>query len=100
MFLQFGTLAVFIRQTNVVWMLFVACSGVIDFTLDSSRQKGKQEVNQELHQSSDREGTTLRSNLRKRKSDISSDTSDRFNHSQTVSSTEDTSGRRLYMFCL
>ncbi|CAE6085553.1 unnamed protein product [Arabidopsis arenosa] len=88
----FGTLAVFIRQTNVVWMLFVACSGVIDFTLDSSRQKGKQEVNQELHQSSDREGTALRSNLRKRKSDISSDTSDRFNHGQTVSSTKDTSG--------
>ncbi|CAL9228888.1 unnamed protein product [Arabidopsis halleri] len=88
----FGILAVFIRQTNVVWMLFVACSGVIDFTLDSSRQKGKQKVNQELHQSSDREGATLRSNLRKRKSDISSDTSDRFNHGQTVSSTEDTSG--------
>ncbi|CAH8269793.1 unnamed protein product [Arabidopsis lyrata] len=88
----FGTLAVSIRQTNVVWMLFVTCSGVIDFTLDSSRQKGKQKVNQELHQSSDRKGTSLRSNLRKRKSDISSDTSDRFNHGQTVSSTEDTSG--------
>lgn len=87
----FGTLAVFIRQTNVVWMLFVACSGILDFTLDSSKQKGKQEVNQELHQSSNKKGATLRSNLRKRKSDISSDTSDPFNHGQTVSSTEDTS---------
>ncbi|CAD5330590.1 unnamed protein product [Arabidopsis thaliana] len=87
----FGTLAVFIRQTNVVWMLFVACSGILDFTLDSSKQKGKQEVNQELHQSSNKKGATLRSNLRKRKSDISSDTSDPFNHGQTVPSTEDTS---------
>jgi alpha-1,2-glucosyltransferase len=72
-------------------MLFVACSGILDFTLDSSKQKGKQEVNQELHQSSNKKGATLRSNLRKRKSDISSDTSDPFNHGQTVPSTEDTS---------
>ncbi|EOA20450.1 hypothetical protein CARUB_v10000761mg [Capsella rubella] len=85
----FGTLAVFFRQTNVVWMLFVACSGVIDFTLDSTRQKEKEKVNQELLQASDREGATLRSNLRKKRPDSSSD---HFNHGKTVSFTEDTSG--------
>lgn len=94
--LQFGSLAIFIRQTNVVWMLFVACSGVIDFTLDSPRQKEKQKVNQDLHQSVDGKGATLRSNLRKRKSDSSSDTR---NRGGMISSTEDTSGRMLYMFC-
>ncbi|XP_010490692.1 PREDICTED: dol-P-Glc:Glc(2)Man(9)GlcNAc(2)-PP-Dol alpha-1,2-glucosyltransferase-like [Camelina sativa] len=88
----FGTLAVFIRQTNVVWMLFVACSGVIDFILDSTRQKEKEKVNQDLHQASDMKGTTLRSNLRKRKPDSSSDASDRSNHVKTVSFAEDTSG--------
>lgn len=98
--LQFGTLAVFVRQTNVVWMLFVACSGIIDFTLDSSRQKEKQEVNQDLHQSIDRKGETLRSNLRKRKSDSSSDSRNRFNLGKMISSTEDTSGRLFYIFLL
>ncbi|XP_012091633.1 dol-P-Glc:Glc(2)Man(9)GlcNAc(2)-PP-Dol alpha-1,2-glucosyltransferase isoform X2 [Jatropha curcas] len=28
-----GAFAVFIRQTNIIWMLFVACTGVIDTTL-------------------------------------------------------------------
>ncbi|ESQ40154.1 hypothetical protein EUTSA_v10013300mg [Eutrema salsugineum] len=86
----FGTLAIFIRQTNVVWMLFVACSGVIDFTLESPRQK--EQLNQDLHQSVDRKGATLRSNLRKRKSDSSLDTTNRFDRIKINSSTKDTSG--------
>ncbi|KAG2262377.1 hypothetical protein Bca52824_069456 [Brassica carinata] len=89
----FGTLAILIRQTNVVWMLFVACSGVLDFTLDSpSRQKDKQKVNQDLHQSTDRKEATLRSNLRRRKHDSSLDARDRFDRGKSASSTEDTSG--------
>ncbi|KAL1210895.1 Dol-P-Glc:Glc(2)Man(9)GlcNAc(2)-PP-Dol alpha-1,2-glucosyltransferase [Cardamine amara subsp. amara] len=91
----FGTVAIFIRQTNVVWMLFVVCSGVIDFTLDSvksSDKNEKQRVNQELHQTSDKKGETLRSNLRKRKSDNSSDARSRLSISKMISSTEDTSG--------
>ncbi|XP_073126032.1 dol-P-Glc:Glc(2)Man(9)GlcNAc(2)-PP-Dol alpha-1,2-glucosyltransferase isoform X2 [Henckelia pumila] len=28
-----GGLSVLMRQTNIIWMLFVACTGVIDFTL-------------------------------------------------------------------
>ncbi|CAN8257366.1 unnamed protein product [Cochlearia groenlandica] len=82
----FGTLSLFIRQTNVVWMLFVACSGVIDFTLDSPRRKEKNNLDQEMHQSIDRRGELLRSNLRRRKSD--SNTTNSLNHDQTISSTE------------
>ncbi|CAH8379476.1 unnamed protein product [Eruca vesicaria subsp. sativa] len=89
----FGTLAISIRQTNVVWMLFVACSGVLDFTLDSSpRQIDKKKVNQDLRQSTDRKEATLISNLRKRKPDSNLDTRHSFDCGKSVSSTEDTSG--------
>lgn len=30
--MQLGSLAVFIRQTNIIWVLFVASSGVIDYS--------------------------------------------------------------------
>ncbi|XP_043695140.1 dol-P-Glc:Glc(2)Man(9)GlcNAc(2)-PP-Dol alpha-1,2-glucosyltransferase [Telopea speciosissima] len=33
-----GALAVFIRQTNVIWMLFVACTGAINFLLAPNRK--------------------------------------------------------------
>ncbi|KAH0851644.1 LOW QUALITY PROTEIN: hypothetical protein HID58_094589, partial [Brassica napus] len=88
----FGTLAILIRQTNVVWMLFVACSGVLDFTLDSPRKMDKQKVNKDLHQSIDRKEATLRSNLRNRKPDNNLDTRDSFDRGKSVSSAEDTSG--------
>ncbi|KAG5402702.1 hypothetical protein IGI04_008821 [Brassica rapa subsp. trilocularis] len=87
----FGALAICIRQTNVVWMLFVACSGVLDFTLDSPRQKQKEKVDQDSHhQSIDGKEATLRSNLRKRKPDNSN--LDPFDRAKSFSSTEDTSG--------
>lgn len=35
--MQLGALAVSIRQTNVIWMLFVACSGVMDLMLVHQR---------------------------------------------------------------
>ncbi|KAB1224100.1 Dol-P-Glc:Glc(2)Man(9)GlcNAc(2)-PP-Dol alpha-1,2-glucosyltransferase [Morella rubra] len=38
-----GALAVFIRQTNIIWMLFVACTGVIDSTI--THPKNNVEVN-------------------------------------------------------
>ncbi|KAJ0244062.1 Dol-P-Glc:Glc(2)Man(9)GlcNAc(2)-PP-Dol alpha-1,2-glucosyltransferase [Hirschfeldia incana] len=90
----FGSLAIMIRQTNVVWILFVACSGVLDFTLDSPRHKDKQKVNQDsLNQSIDRkEEATLRSNLRKRKPDSSLDARYRLDRGKSASSTQDTSG--------
>ncbi|KAG2334980.1 hypothetical protein Bca4012_000089 [Brassica carinata] len=87
----FGALAICIRQTNVVWMLFVACSGVLDFTLDSPRQKQNEKVDQHSrHQSIDGKEATLRSSLRKRKPDNS--TLDPFDRANSISSTEDTSG--------
>lgn len=36
-----GAYAVFIRQTNIVWMLFVACTGVMDITLTRQRESVK-----------------------------------------------------------
>ncbi|XP_042487263.1 dol-P-Glc:Glc(2)Man(9)GlcNAc(2)-PP-Dol alpha-1,2-glucosyltransferase-like [Macadamia integrifolia] len=33
-----GALAIFIRQTNVIWMLFVACTGAINFLLAPNRK--------------------------------------------------------------
>ncbi|KAG2242485.1 hypothetical protein Bca52824_095669 [Brassica carinata] len=88
--LQFGAFAIFIRQTNIVWMLFVACSGVLDFTLDSPRQKQKEKVDQDSdHQSIDGKEATLRSNLRKRKPDS---ILNRFDLGKSIASTEDTSG--------
>lgn len=41
--MQVGALAVFIRQTNIIWMLFVACTGVIDSTI--THPKNNVEVN-------------------------------------------------------
>lgn len=32
-------MAVAIRQTNIIWMLFVASSGIINITLDRQRDK-------------------------------------------------------------
>lgn len=40
--MQLGALAVAIRQTNIIWVLFVACSGIIDVTL--AHRKGKIDV--------------------------------------------------------
>ncbi|XP_010534313.1 PREDICTED: dol-P-Glc:Glc(2)Man(9)GlcNAc(2)-PP-Dol alpha-1,2-glucosyltransferase isoform X2 [Tarenaya hassleriana] len=64
-----GTLAVFIRQTNVIWMLFAVCSGVIDITLSGVRDREEiHESSQEKNQPPNSKGATMRSNLRKRKS--------------------------------
>lgn len=35
--MQLGAVAVLVRQTNIIWVLFVACTGVID--LIQSKQK-------------------------------------------------------------
>ncbi|KAL9250248.1 Dol-P-Glc:Glc(2)Man(9)GlcNAc(2)-PP-Dol alpha-1,2-glucosyltransferase-like protein [Drosera capensis] len=38
-----GAMSVFIRQTNIIWMFFVACTGVIDMTLSQETNKPKLE---------------------------------------------------------
>ncbi|KAK4486735.1 hypothetical protein RD792_006694 [Penstemon davidsonii] len=66
-----GAVSVLIRQTNIIWMLFAACTGVIEFTQchrkdvveidDFSKSKEKDVL------SVDSRGVSMNSNLRKRK---------------------------------
>ncbi|GMI71311.1 homolog of yeast ALG10 [Hibiscus trionum] len=67
-----GAMAVVIRQTNIIWMLFVACSEVIDIT--TAHQRDSVEVddlkasNKGTILSTVNTGVNVSSNLRKRKS--------------------------------
>ncbi|KAF5953766.1 hypothetical protein HYC85_006622 [Camellia sinensis] len=65
-----GSFSVFIRQTNIIWVLFVACIGVIDCTL-ASRKANVQLDDSDLslrkdNQLTSNKGVTRGSNLRKR----------------------------------
>ncbi|KAF8395116.1 hypothetical protein HHK36_019057 [Tetracentron sinense] len=67
-----GTLAVLIRQTNVIWMLFVACIGVINFAVASNHKDNVQLDNtdvsiRKIDQLTDNKSVPLGSHLRKRK---------------------------------
>ncbi|XP_075652892.1 dol-P-Glc:Glc(2)Man(9)GlcNAc(2)-PP-Dol alpha-1,2-glucosyltransferase-like isoform X4 [Castanea sativa] len=68
---KLGALAVVIRQTNIVWMLFVACTGVINITL--VRPRDNVEVNdidtaiRKSNQSTSNDDLKSGSNLRQRK---------------------------------
>lgn len=76
--LKLGALAVVIRQTNIIWMLFVACAGVMDATL--TRQKNNVEVNDidtEIRKTgriTSNNNVTWALNLRKRKLSTALDT--------------------------
>ncbi|KAM7468084.1 hypothetical protein LguiB_015646 [Lonicera macranthoides] len=65
-----GALAVLLRQTNIIWMLFVACSGVIDYT--TAHQKDKiqltytNEADKKDGKLASNKGVKVGSNLRKR----------------------------------
>ncbi|MBA0615836.1 hypothetical protein Godav_015946 [Gossypium davidsonii] len=67
-----GAMAVVIRQTNIIWMLFVACSGVIDITM--AHQKDRVEVddskasNKGTNLSALNTSVNVSSNLKRRKS--------------------------------
>ncbi|KAK2972380.1 hypothetical protein RJ640_014438 [Escallonia rubra] len=66
-----GALAVLIRQTNIIWMLFVACAGMIDCTLARRKDKVQLGYANEPNQKNDylapSEGVASGSNLRKRR---------------------------------
>ncbi|KAI3995847.1 hypothetical protein MKX01_020382 [Papaver californicum] len=66
-----GAIAILVRQTNVVWMLFVACSGIINFTLlPNHKDKVQQDVSvREYDGLADNKVTSVNANLRKRKMD-------------------------------
>lgn len=68
--MQLGSLAVFIRQTNIIWVLFVASSGVIDYS--SMRKNNPQLHVSDLSIRKDKQlasngGITGGSKLRKRR---------------------------------
>lgn len=69
--MQLGALSVVVRQTNIIWMLFVGCTGVIDITL---AHRGENMKADDFHESTrnssapiPNKSITGESKLRKRK---------------------------------
>ncbi|KAK7850939.1 dol-p-glc:glc(2)man(9)glcnac(2)-pp-dol alpha-1 [Quercus suber] len=66
-----GALAVVIRQTNIVWMLFVAFTGVINITLvhprDNVEENNIDTAIRKTNRSTSNDNVTSNSNLRRRK---------------------------------
>ncbi|GMI96513.1 homolog of yeast ALG10 [Hibiscus trionum] len=91
-----GAMAVFIRQTNIIWMLFVACSEVIDITM--AHQKDNVEVddlkasNKGTILSTLDTGVNVSSNLRRRKSKGNTKAGKHSFYRKNASSTSRTSG--------
>lgn len=97
---QLGAFAVLIRQTNIIWMIFVACIGVINITLAHRRIGAEVNENHVSERKNDFPTSTssinVGSNLRKRKSgkavdkdDISIPSTSSFSATQTSGSVSD-----------
>ncbi len=99
-YMQLGALAVVIRQTNIVWMLFVACTGVINITL--AHRRDIIEVNdvdiaiKKPNRSTSNDSVTLGSNLRRRKFSSSLDTDKHSMPSATFFSANHPSGLLVF----
>lgn len=100
--MQLGVLAVVIRQTNIVWMLFVCCCEVINITLGGQRDKIDVDdtdfsirKNVELTPAN---SITLGSNLRKRKLRSSVDNGIHLMSTRSFSSQKLTSGLSSHSF--
>lgn len=65
-----GGVAVLVRQTNIIWMLFVACTGVLD--LIQAKQKREESFSSEPKDDyfASSRGFNINSNLKKRRSGI------------------------------
>lgn len=101
---QLGALTVLIRQTNIIWVLFVMCTGIIDVTLgcqkynlrvdevDTSIRKHSQSTNKDVSAGS----------LRRRKFDNAKGSMNHFTPSASALSTTQESGFSfvLSIFCL
>ncbi|XP_065633820.1 dol-P-Glc:Glc(2)Man(9)GlcNAc(2)-PP-Dol alpha-1,2-glucosyltransferase isoform X2 [Quercus suber] len=93
---KLGALAVVIRQTNIVWMLFVACTGVINITL--VRPRDNVEVNdidtaiRKSNRTTSNDDVTSGSNLRLRKFSNSPGTDKHSMPSASLVSTNHSSG--------
>lgn len=92
----FGALSVVVRQTNIIWMLFVACTGVIDITLAHQRDNKKaDDFDESIRKSghpSPNKSITDESKLRKRKFGAGVETDNDSTPSRSVSSTAHMSG--------
>lgn len=97
---QLGAFAVLIRQTNIIWMIFVACIGVINITLAHRRIGAEVNENHVSERKNDfltsTSSISVGSNLRKRKSgkavdkdDISIRSTSSFSATQTSGSVSD-----------
>jgi alpha-1,2-glucosyltransferase len=99
-YMQLGALAVVIRQTNIIWMFFVACIGVIDTTLTHERDKIEVNENENEIDAAIRKTDRLTSknnvtwglNLRKRKFSSTLDTYKHSIPSTSIFSANHTSG--------
>ncbi|KAL6138722.1 hypothetical protein ACLB2K_064001 [Fragaria x ananassa] len=88
-----GTLAVVIRQTNIVWILFVCCCEVINITLVDQRDKiDVDDTDYSVRKNSRPTPKNSVSNLRKRKVSTAADTEIRSMPASSVSSQNYTSG--------
>lgn len=82
LYMQLGTLAVLVRQTNIIWILFVACSGIIEHTLRVQKDKHCEQLDdssvldQKDGQLALGKTAATRSNLRRRRLSNSVDSSD------------------------
>lgn len=77
-----GALAVLVRQTNIIWILFVACGGIIDYTWRFQKDKHCEQLDDSsvLDEKDGRSGlgntAATESNLRRRRLSNFVDTSD------------------------
>lgn len=93
---QLGAFAVLIRQTNIIWMIFVACIGVINITLAHRRIGAEVNENHVSERKNDfltsTSSISVGSNLRKRKSGKAVDKDDISIRSTSSFSATQTSG--------
>ncbi|PIA46391.1 hypothetical protein AQUCO_01500133v1 [Aquilegia coerulea] len=75
-----GALAIFIRQTNVVWMVLVASTGILNYIMPSNCKEDTQPgdhyvLTRKYDEAADKKSVPVGPNLRNRKSDSSSSAS-------------------------
>ncbi|KAI7746081.1 hypothetical protein M8C21_024646 [Ambrosia artemisiifolia] len=63
----FGAVAVLVRQTNVIWMIFVACIGVLDFVQAKQKPEDNMLSEPKNDQFESSKGVNISSNLKRRR---------------------------------
>lgn len=91
--MQLGALAVVIRQTNIIWILFVCCNEVINITLAGQKEKiDGDDTDFSIRKNSRVTPKNSVSNLRKRKVSSSADSEIHLMSTSSVSSRNFMSG--------